>query len=73
MTIRRDKLLHFETCALVCIILAHLLPLWAAGVAAVALGIVKEAWDKHHGGVASWSDFAADCAGAAAGIIIGLI
>ena len=73
MNIRHDKLLHAETCALVCIILAHLLPLWTAATAAVALGIVKEVWDKRHGGVASWADLAADCAGAAAGIIIGLI
>lgn len=73
MAIKRDHLLHAETSALLCIVLALLLPWWAAAIAALAAGIGKELWDRKHGGVPSWSDVLWDVVGVACGTFIGLI
>ena len=71
--IRRDHLLHAETCALLCIVLALLVPWWAAALGALAAGVGKELWDREHGGVPSWSDVLWDAIGVAAGVLITLI
>lgn len=71
--IRRDHLLHAEACALLCIVLALLVPWWAAALGALATGVGKELWDLEHGGVPSWSDVLWDAIGVAAGVLITLI
>lgn len=73
MKIRRDSLLHAETCALIAVVAGLRLPWWGAGLVALAAGIGKEIWDKYHNGVPSWSDFFWDIAGAVAGALISII
>lgn len=73
MRIKRDSLLHAETCALIAVVAGTVLPWWAAGLVALAAGTAKELWDKHHDGVPSWSDFGWDAVGAVAGALIALI
>ena len=68
--IRRDGLLHLETCALIAVVSGLVLPWWAAGPLALLAGIGKEIWDKYHGGVASWHDVICDLIGVAVGTII---
>lgn len=63
----RNDLLHIESCALIVIIVGAFLPLWSACLAALVAGIVKELWDREHGGVPSWCDIFLDIVG----IIIG--
>lgn len=70
MKLNRNSLLHAETSALLCIVLALLFPWWWAAAGALAAGIGKELWDREHGGVPSWSDVLWDIAGAAAGILV---
>lgn len=66
--IRRDGLLHLETCALIVIVAGLLVPWWAAGLIALCAGIGKEFWDKEHGGVANWHDVICDAIGIALGV-----
>lgn len=73
MKFKRDSLLHAETSALLCIVLALLLPWWGAAIAALAAGVGKELWDKRHGGVSSWNDILWDAVGVTAGVLITLI
>ncbi len=73
MAIRRDSLLHAESCALMAVVAGLLLPWWGAGLVALAAGAGKEIWDRYHGGVPSWADLGWDAAGAAIGALITLI
>ena len=73
MKIRRDSLLHAESCSLIAVVAGLFLPWWGAGLVALAAGVGKELWDKYHNGVPSWSDFFWDIAGAVAGAIISII
>lgn len=73
MKLKRDSLLHAETCALIAVVTGLLLPWWGAGLVALAAGIGKELWDREHGGVPSWSDVLWDVAGVIAGTLINLI
>ena len=73
MKLKRDSLLHAETCALIAVVTGLLLPWWGAGLVALAAGIGKELWDREHGGVPSWSDVLWDVAGVIAGTLITLI
>ena len=66
--IRRDGLLHLETCALIVVLFSAIVPVWVASVVAFLAGIGKELWDLEHGGVASWHDLICDCMGIAVGI-----
>ena len=68
--VRRDGLLHIETCALIAVACGLFLPWWAAGTIALAAGIGKEVWDKYRGGVPSWHDIICDLIGVAVGTII---
>ena len=70
MKIKRDSLLHAETCALIAVVTGLLLPWWGAGLVALAAGIGKELWDSKHGGCASWADFMADLVGVACGVFL---
>lgn len=70
MKLRRDSLLHAETCALIAVAASLVLPWWAAGVLALGAGVGKELWDSKHDGCASWADFMADLVGVACGIFL---
>lgn len=72
MKIGIDKLLHFETCALITVAVAAVLPWWAGVITAALAGIAKELWDIKHGDP-SWADLLADALGIAAGILICLV
>ena len=69
MKIKSDKIMHFETSALLVIIFNLFLPLWISGSLTFLIGVLKEVWDIKHG-VASWSDIIADLLGIGAGILI---
>ena len=73
MKIRRDSLLHAETCALIAVVAGLLLPWWGAGLVALAAGICKEVWDSRHDGAATWADVFWDAIGAIAGTIITIL
>lgn len=73
MKIKRDSLLHAETSALLTIGFGRVLPWWGAAIVAFSVGIGKEIWDKHHGGVPSWSDLAWDILGVLVGTAFNLI
>lgn len=68
---KRDDLLHIETCALIAVIVALVLPWWAGGLVAICAGIVKELWDINHG-VSTWKDVMYDFIGAIIGTVIAL-
>ena len=70
--VRRDGLLHIETCALIAVAVGIVLPWWSAALTATAAGVWKELWDTKHG-VATWHDVICDLIGAAIGTIITLI
>ena len=71
--IRRDHLLHAESCTLIAVAASTVLPWWAAGLLALGAGIAKEIRDKLRGGVPSWTDLAWDCAGVLLGVTLILI
>ena len=73
MKLKRDSLLHAETCALIAVVTGLLLPWWGAGLVALAASIGKELWDREHGGVPSWSDVLWDILGVLAGTAFNLI
>lgn len=68
--IRRDGLLHMETCALIVIVAGLAVPWWVAGLVGLCAGIGKELWDKRHNGVPSWHDVICDCIGILLGMAI---
>ncbi len=68
---KRDDLLHIETCALIAVIVALVLPWWAGGLVAICAGIGKELWDINHG-VSTWKDVIYDFIGAIIGTVIAL-
>ena len=70
--IRRDGLLHIETCALIAVVSGIILPWWGAATTAMLSGIGKEIWDKYRGGVPSWHDVICDAIGVIIGTIITL-
>ncbi len=45
--IRADLLLQFEVSALICLLLCIFIPSWVAGLITLAIGIIKEIYDKH--------------------------
>ncbi len=67
--LRRDGLLHIESCALIAAACGLFLPWWLAGVISLAAGAGKEIWDIRHG-VASWHDMICDLIGVAIGTIL---
>lgn len=70
MKLRRDHLLHAETCALIVVTASLLIPLWWAAAVALVASVSKELWDKNHGGCASWADIGADIIGIAGGSLL---
>ena len=70
--VRRDGLLHIETCALIAVVCGLFLPWWLGALVAMAAGIGKEIWDTRHG-VATWHDVICDAIGVFIGTIITLL
>ena len=68
--IRRDGLLHGESCALLLLVFALFMPYGWAAAATVAIAILVELWQKKHKGVASWHDVICDLGGVLLGTII---
>ena len=76
MRLDRNDLLHIETSALLVIVIALVLPVWASACISAIFGIGKELWDGNHGGVASWHDIICDVLGIAIGtsiVLFGLL
>jgi len=79
-SISNDKVLHFILSMIVCQISFCLFclftPLWLATILSFLcvcmIGAFKELYDKTHGGVSSWKDFAADVFGGVTGVLISL-
>lgn len=70
MKIRRDHMLHAETCALIVVIISLLFPWWCGAAVALVAGVAKELWDESHGGVSSWLDIGADLLGIVGGSLL---
>ena len=71
--IRRDGILHIDTCAFLAIAVSLFFPWWVGGLVALTAGVGKEIWDMKHDGVASWHDVICDLIGTAIGIAITLL
>lgn len=69
--IKRDGLLHIETCALIVVLIGIFTPWWIAGAISLVIGIGKELWDIKHG-VANWHDVICDLIGVLIGSLIAL-
>lgn len=70
--LRRDGLLHLETCALIAVLFGLFLPWWSSVIPAVIAGVGKELWDKKHG-VCDKRDVICDMIGAVLGMVIVLL
>ena len=70
--IRRDGLLHIESCALIAVVVGLVTPWWVALPIAIAVGLGKELWDSEHNGVANWHDVICDIIGAVLGSLIAI-
>lgn len=67
----QDGLAHIVCCAALCGLLGLVLPLCAAALVTLAVGVAKElVWDKWLGkGTASWKDLLCDLVGIAVGAL----
>lgn len=65
-----DKILHVLVSLVLMLEFQRFLPVWGALTVVLAIGIIKEVYDKVSGkGTPDWRDIVADCIG----IILGLI
>jgi len=65
-----DKILHVLVSLVLMLEFQRFLPVWGALTVVLAIGIIKEIYDKVSGkGTPDWRDIVADCIG----IILGLI
>lgn len=65
-----DKILHVLVCLVLMLEFQRFLPVWGALTIVLAIGIIKEIYDKvSDKGTPDWRDIVADCIG----IILGLI
>ena len=65
--------LHIGYAALIFLSLEAVMPWWLAAIITVVLFVLKEIYDRYHGGSAEWHDIICDCVGLAYGIIIFLL
>lgn len=70
--VRRDGLLHIETCALIALVIGLFTWWWLGGIVSAAVGYGKEIWDKKHG-VYDTHDLVCDGIGVVLGTAITLI
>lgn len=69
--LRSDGLLHLLVCALLVVVCAAFVPLWAAVIIAVCIALAKELYDKLWGsGIAEWHDVLCNLIGTALGVLI---
>lgn len=68
-----DKIAHFALSAFLCLAAGRFLPVWAALMTTLALGIGKELYDARTGGKWDWKDLLADVAGTITAVILLLI
>ena len=68
-----DKVAHFALSAFLCLAAGLFLPVWAALMTALALGIGKELYDARTGGKWDWKDLLADMAGTITAVFLLLI
>ena len=68
----QDGLAHILVSLVLCTVLGVFLPLWAAVIIALAVGIIKElVWDLWlEKGTAEWRDIVSDAVGILLGILI---
>ncbi len=68
----QDGLAHILASLVLCAVLGAFLPLWAAVLITLAIGIAKElVWDKWlKKGTAEWKDIIADAVGIALGAVL---
>lgn len=65
-----DKILHVLVSLVLMLEFQRFLPVWGALTVVLAIGIIKEVYDKVSGkGTPDWRDIVADCIG----IILGLV
>ena len=71
----QDGLAHILASLVLCTVLGVFLPLWAAVIIALAVGIIKElVWDKLlKKGTAEWRDMVSDAVGIALGVALVLL
>ena len=71
----QDGLAHILVSLVLCTVLGVFLPLWAAVIIALAVGIIKElVWDLWlEKGTAEWRDIISDLVGIAMGSVLALI
>ena len=71
----QDGLLHILCSLVLCAVLGVFLPLWAAVLIALAIGIAKElVWDLWmEKGTAEWRDIISDLVGIVMGSVLALI
>ena len=66
-----DKVMHFETCALIAVVAKRCSGCGGTGAAvALGVGLLKELYDVATGGVFDWKDVAADAVGAVVGAMM---
>lgn len=68
----QDGLTHILVSLVLCAVLGAFLPLWAAVIIALAVGIIKElVWDLWlKKGTAEWRDMVSDAVGVLLGVLI---
>lgn len=71
--IRIDGLLHIETSALMVVAMSIVMPIWLAAVITMAVGILKEGYDKSHGGTPEMHDIWCDTIGMCLGVILAIL
>lgn len=71
----QDGLLHILCSLVLCAVLGAFLPLWAAVLVTVAVGISKElVWDRWlNKGTAEWRDMVSDAVGVLLGVVLVLL
>ena len=68
----QDGLAHILVCLVLCAVLGAFLPLWAAVLVTLAIGVAKElVWDLWlKKGTAEWRDIVSDAVGILLGVLI---
>lgn len=68
-----DKIAHFSVSGLLVFVFGKFVPIWAASILVLILGISKEIYDAKMGGKIDFKDLLADLLGVAVATIVILI